>query len=120
MAIVNLIIKPFICFVLYRIYQDRGGQYSDFGIAGIPGMPNLGGGGMWEIYLRYTLGVWTSTIGNAAETGFSMFGAWAKVQKKKWMAILMEKNYEHHIAKEKNNRNQILCPSPPRSLMVYP
>ena len=43
MAIVNLIIKPFTSFVLYRMYQDRGGNYSDFGIGGIPGMPNLGG-----------------------------------------------------------------------------
>ena len=43
MAIVNLIIKPFTSFVLYRMYQDRGGNYSDFGISGIPGIPNLGG-----------------------------------------------------------------------------
>ncbi len=40
MAIINLLIKPFSSFVLYRIYQDRGGHYSDFGI---PGMPNMGG-----------------------------------------------------------------------------
>ena len=30
MAITNLILKPFTSFVLFRIYQDRGGQYSDF------------------------------------------------------------------------------------------
>ncbi len=42
MAIVNLLIKPFTSFVLYRLYQDRGGSYADFGI---PGMPDFGAGG---------------------------------------------------------------------------
>lgn len=41
MSIINLLIKPFTTFVLYRIYQDRGGQYGDFNI---PGMPAFGGG----------------------------------------------------------------------------
>ncbi|XP_074654454.1 type-1 angiotensin II receptor-associated protein-like isoform X1 [Tubulanus polymorphus] len=40
MSIVNLIIKPFTCFVLYRVHQERGGTYGDLGI---PGMPNFGG-----------------------------------------------------------------------------
>ena len=42
MAIVNLILRPFSSFVLFRISQDRGGQYSDFGIPGMPGMPGFG------------------------------------------------------------------------------
>lgn len=42
MAIINLLARPFTSFVLYRIYQDRGGQYADFTV---PGMPNFGMGG---------------------------------------------------------------------------
>lgn len=42
MAIVNLLIKPFTSFILYRLYQDRGGQYGDLGI---PGIHNFGLGG---------------------------------------------------------------------------
>ncbi|ELT95481.1 hypothetical protein CAPTEDRAFT_220979 [Capitella teleta] len=42
MAIVNLILKPFSSFILYRLYQDRGGQYSG-GEFGIPGVSAFGG-----------------------------------------------------------------------------
>lgn len=34
MAIVNLLLRPFSTFVLYRLYQDRGGQQGEFGIPG--------------------------------------------------------------------------------------
>ncbi|XP_022341188.1 type-1 angiotensin II receptor-associated protein-like [Crassostrea virginica] len=30
MSITNLILKPFSAFLLWRIYQDRGGRFSDF------------------------------------------------------------------------------------------
>jgi len=40
MAVVNLLLKPFTSFVLYRLHQERGGAYGDFSIAGIP---NFGG-----------------------------------------------------------------------------
>ena len=42
MAIINLVIKPFTSFILYRMYQDRGGRYSDFGIPGLPQFGNNG------------------------------------------------------------------------------
>ncbi|XP_014780949.1 type-1 angiotensin II receptor-associated protein-like isoform X1 [Octopus bimaculoides] len=35
MSIVNLILKPVSCFLLYRIYQDRGGIYETFSIPGL-------------------------------------------------------------------------------------
>jgi len=44
MSITNLIIKPFTSFVLYRLYQERGGQYGDFNF---PGMPGFGVGGKY-------------------------------------------------------------------------
>ncbi|OWF41219.1 type-1 angiotensin II receptor-associated protein-like isoform X2 [Mizuhopecten yessoensis] len=39
MSIVNLIVKPFTSFLLYRIFKDRGGEY---GTINIPGFPNFG------------------------------------------------------------------------------
>lgn len=36
MSIVNLILKPFTAFLLYRIFQDRGGTYDDLNIPGFP------------------------------------------------------------------------------------
>ncbi|CAH1774271.1 unnamed protein product [Owenia fusiformis] len=47
MSIVNLIIKPITSFILYRIYQDRGGSYANFNIPGMPtftGSPQHHGG----------------------------------------------------------------------------
>ena len=40
MAIINLLIKPFTSFVLFKIYQHRGGSYGDLNI---PGVPNFAG-----------------------------------------------------------------------------
>ena len=43
MAIVNLLFKPFSSFVLFRLYQERGGNYADLSI---PGLPDFGLGGV--------------------------------------------------------------------------
>ena len=43
MSILNLIIKPVTAFLLYRIYRDRGGNYSDFAIPGVGNLPGFGG-----------------------------------------------------------------------------
>ncbi|XP_048751380.1 type-1 angiotensin II receptor-associated protein-like isoform X1 [Ostrea edulis] len=40
MTITNLILKPFTAFLMWRIYQDRGGRFSDFNF---PNMPQFGG-----------------------------------------------------------------------------
>ncbi|XP_064642835.1 type-1 angiotensin II receptor-associated protein-like isoform X3 [Lineus longissimus] len=45
MSIVNLLLKPFTSFIVYRIYQERGGSYGDFGIPGIPGLGGSSSGG---------------------------------------------------------------------------
>lgn len=42
MSIVNLIFKPFSAFLLYRIFQDRGGSYDDLNIPGFPQFGNSG------------------------------------------------------------------------------
>lgn len=42
MAIVNLIIKPITAFLIYRIYRERGGSYSDFNIPGVGNLPGFG------------------------------------------------------------------------------
>ena len=39
MSILNLLLRPVSSFFLYKIYQERGGQYGNFGV---PGMPNFG------------------------------------------------------------------------------
>lgn len=44
MSIVNLLLKPVSCFLLYRIYQDRGGIYDTFTIPGLSTRP----GGTYE------------------------------------------------------------------------
>ncbi|KAK2180113.1 hypothetical protein NP493_459g02063 [Ridgeia piscesae] len=43
MAILNLLFKPLSSFVLFRLYQERGGNYSDLSI---PGLPDFGLGGV--------------------------------------------------------------------------
>lgn len=40
MAITNLILKPFTAFLLWRIYQDRGGRFSDFHFPQFGGSPS--------------------------------------------------------------------------------
>ncbi|XP_061197781.1 type-1 angiotensin II receptor-associated protein-like [Saccostrea echinata] len=40
MVITNLILKPLTAFLLWRIYQDRGGRFSDFNF---PNLPQFGG-----------------------------------------------------------------------------
>lgn len=52
MSIVNLILKPFTAFLLYRVFKDRGGEYGDFQVPGFPNFgtaPSAGGhGGQYE------------------------------------------------------------------------
>ncbi|KAL4221128.1 hypothetical protein ACF0H5_019387 [Mactra antiquata] len=43
MCITNLIIKPITAFLIYRIYRERGGSYSDFNIPGVGNLPGFGG-----------------------------------------------------------------------------
>ncbi|XP_060575278.1 type-1 angiotensin II receptor-associated protein-like [Ruditapes philippinarum] len=50
MAIVNLIVKPITAFLLYRIYRDRGGSYSDFNIPGVGNLPGFGGSPQHSAY----------------------------------------------------------------------
>ncbi|KAL3861085.1 hypothetical protein ACJMK2_007166 [Sinanodonta woodiana] len=49
MAIVNLIIKPFTAFLLFRVSQERGGNYSVINFPGVSNFPGFGGrGGTYE------------------------------------------------------------------------
>ncbi|XP_013393583.1 type-1 angiotensin II receptor-associated protein-like isoform X1 [Lingula anatina] len=45
MTILNLLIKPFTCFMLYRVYQERGGSMGDLNIPGLDAanFPGFGG-----------------------------------------------------------------------------
>ena len=72
MAIVNLLIKPLSSFVLYRLHQDRGGAYGDFGI---PGMPNFGvsgkkSGACFNIKTIFPAGVCSKFSGRLSEEPF--------------------------------------------------
>jgi len=44
MSVLNLILKPITAFLLFRIYKDRGGNYSDFSIPGVGNLPGFGAG----------------------------------------------------------------------------
>ncbi|KAK3578021.1 hypothetical protein CHS0354_027234 [Potamilus streckersoni] len=49
MAIVNLILKPFTAFLLFRVSQERGGNYAAISFPGVSNLPGFGGrGGMYE------------------------------------------------------------------------
>ncbi|XP_045162865.1 type-1 angiotensin II receptor-associated protein-like isoform X2 [Mercenaria mercenaria] len=50
MAIVNLIAKPITAFLIYRIYRERGGSYSDFNIPGVGSLPGFGGSPQHSAY----------------------------------------------------------------------
>lgn len=51
MAIINVLVKTFTSYVLYRIYQERGGEYTAFGISGIN---NISGNIFHSLYLIKT------------------------------------------------------------------
>ena len=41
MCILNLIIKPVTAFLIFRVYRERGGTYSEFHIPGIGNLPSF-------------------------------------------------------------------------------
>ncbi|CAG2122759.1 unnamed protein product [Medioppia subpectinata] len=48
MAITNLLLRPITSLVLLRVYNERNGRYSTFGIPGLGGLnPSGGGAGMF-------------------------------------------------------------------------